>query len=293
MSEDTGRPVDRMTADEARAEHARLGAELAEHDRRYHQEDAPTISDAAYDALRRRYNDIEEAFPDLRAAGSRSAKVGAAPSSRFAKVRHAVPMLSLDNAFSDEDVAEFVARVQRFLNLKEPPAFTAEPKIDGLSCSLRYEGGELVAPPRAATARRARMSRPTSARSARFPTGSWAAAFRRSARSAARSISAMPISAHQRGAGETGRQDLRQPAQCRRRQPAPDRRLRDGPPAAPLLRLCLGRDERHAGRDAMGDGAGLRALRPADEPAHEALRHARGDAGGLSPDRGRPRQPRL
>ncbi len=148
MSDDTGRPVDRMTADEARAEHARLGAELAEHDRRYHQEDAPTISDAEYDALRRRYNDIEEAFPDLRAAGSRSAKVGAAPSSRFAKVRHAVPMLSLDNAFSDEDVAEFVARVQRFLNLKEPPAFTAEPKIDGLSCSLRYEGGELV---RAAT----------------------------------------------------------------------------------------------------------------------------------------------
>jgi DNA ligase (NAD+) len=148
MSDETARPVDRMTADEARAEHARLGAELAEHDRRYHQEDAPTISDAAYDALRRRYTDIEEAFPDLRVAGSRSGKVGAAPASRFAKVRHVVPMLSLDNAFSDEDVAEFVARVRRFLNLKEPPAFTAEPKIDGLSCSLRYEKGQLV---RAAT----------------------------------------------------------------------------------------------------------------------------------------------
>ncbi len=141
----TDRPLSEA---EARAEHARLGVELADHDRRYHQDDAPTITDAEYDALRRRYLAIEEAFPDLKTDGSRSAKLGAAPSSRFAKVRHAVPMLSLDNAFTDEDVEEFVARVQRFLNLKEPPAFTAEPKIDGLSCSLRYEGGRLV---RAAT----------------------------------------------------------------------------------------------------------------------------------------------
>jgi DNA ligase (NAD+) len=139
--------IQSLTAGQARAEHAALSAEIAAHDLRYHQEDAPTIPDAAYDALRQRLLAIEAAFPDLRAA-SPAAKVGAAPSSRFAKVRHAVPMLSLDNCFSDEDVREFVDRVGRFLNLSGPPAFTAEPKIDGLSCSLRYERGALV---RAAT----------------------------------------------------------------------------------------------------------------------------------------------
>ena len=93
-----------------------------------------------------RYNAIEAKFPDLRTLDSLSRKVGAAPSRGFAKVRHAVPMLSLDNAFSDEDVADFVGRIQRFLNLKpdEDIAFTAEPKIDGLSMNLRYEDGELV-----------------------------------------------------------------------------------------------------------------------------------------------------
>jgi DNA ligase (NAD+) len=127
---------------EARAEHARLLAEIAEHDRRYHQEDAPTIPDADYDALRRRLAAIEAAHPEL--AGAASAKVGAAPSSRFAKVRHAVPMLSLDNCFSDDDARDFVDRVMRFLALDAPPAFTAEPKIDGLSCALRYVDGQLV-----------------------------------------------------------------------------------------------------------------------------------------------------
>src|SRR5271154_4229705 len=87
----------------ARAEHTRLGAEIAEHDRRYHAEDAPTISDAEYDALRRRYTALEKAHPSLADAGSLNRKVGAAPSARFAKVRHSVPMLSLDNAFADED----------------------------------------------------------------------------------------------------------------------------------------------------------------------------------------------
>jgi DNA ligase (NAD+) len=121
-------------------EHARLAAEIAEHDRRYHQEDAPTISDADYDALRRRLIELEAAHPELRGV----AAVGAAPASRFAKVRHAVPMLSLDNCFSDDDAREFVERVMRFLNLAAPPAFTAEPKVDGLSCALRYVGGKLV-----------------------------------------------------------------------------------------------------------------------------------------------------
>ena len=104
------------------------------------------MSDAEYDALRRRYEAIEAPFPDLRTLDSLSRKVGAAPARGFAKVRHAVPMLSLQNAFDAEDVADFVGRIRRFLNLKEdePLAFTAEPKIDGLSMSLRYESGVLV-----------------------------------------------------------------------------------------------------------------------------------------------------
>ncbi len=136
--------------DTAREEHARLGAEIAEHDRRYHQEDAPTLSDAEYDALRRRYDALEKAHPELADAQSLSRKVGAAPSEKFAKVAHAVPMLSLGNVFADEEVAEFCARVRRFLGMSEeaPLAVVAEPKIDGLSCSLLYERGELV---RAAT----------------------------------------------------------------------------------------------------------------------------------------------
>ncbi|MCA3563872.1 MAG: NAD-dependent DNA ligase LigA [Methylocystis sp.] len=142
----TGVPeaLEKLTPAQARAAHEALARELAEHDRRYHQEDAPTITDAEYDALRRRYLALEDAFPELARREAQSQAVGAAPASRFAKVRHAVPMLSLDNCFSDDDVGDFVARVMRFLNLSEAPAFTAEPKIDGLSCTLRYERGVLV-----------------------------------------------------------------------------------------------------------------------------------------------------
>ena len=140
----------KLTLAKARAEHARLGAEIAEHDRRYHGEDQPTISDAEYDELRRRYTALEAAFPELAGADSESRKVGAPPSEKFAKVRHAVPMLSLGNIFADEEVEEFCARVRRFLGLGDTAALdvVAEPKIDGLSCNLRYENGELV---RAAT----------------------------------------------------------------------------------------------------------------------------------------------
>src|SRR5438445_8256357 len=139
-------PPDDLTKKQAKAEHARLATEIAAHDKRYYQEDAPTVSDADYDALRRRYEAIEARFPDLRTLESLSMRVGAAPAGRLAKVRHAVPMLSLGNAFSEEDVADFVGRIRRFLNLKEEESltFTAEPKIDGLSMSLRYEEGELV-----------------------------------------------------------------------------------------------------------------------------------------------------
>ncbi|GGF76906.1 DNA ligase [Azorhizobium oxalatiphilum] len=137
------RPVSDLSRADAADEHAALSAEIASHDERYYQDDAPVVSDADYDRLRRRYEDIEARFPELKTDESLSKKVGAAPSAKFAKVAHQVPMLSLQNAFSDEEVEEFVARVRRFLNLSDGDevAFTAEPKIDGLSCSLRYEKG--------------------------------------------------------------------------------------------------------------------------------------------------------
>ncbi|TCT06639.1 NAD-dependent DNA ligase LigA [Aquabacter spiritensis] len=134
-----------LAREDAANELAALADEIAGHDRRYYQDDAPTVSDAEYDRLRRRYEAIEARFPELKGEDSLSDRVGAAVSARFAKIAHAVPMLSLANAFSDEEVADFVARVKRFLNLgTEAVAFTAEPKIDGLSCSLRYEDGRLV-----------------------------------------------------------------------------------------------------------------------------------------------------
>src|SRR6476469_1757638 len=126
--------VDALNEKQAKAEHVRLEAEIKAHDKSYYQKDAPTVSDAEYDALRRRYETIEARFPQLRTLESLSRKVGAAPARGFAKVRHAVPMLSLQNAFDAEEVADFVGRIRRFLNLTadEPLAFTAEPKIDGL-----------------------------------------------------------------------------------------------------------------------------------------------------------------
>ena len=137
---------DTLTEAEAAAELERLAAEIAHHNRLYHDQDAPEISDADYDALIRRNAAIEARFPQLIREDSPSRVVGATPTGPLAKVRHARPMLSLDNAFSDEDVAEFVERVRRFLRLgtDEPVILTAEPKIDGLSCSLRYEGRRLV-----------------------------------------------------------------------------------------------------------------------------------------------------
>ncbi|MFN3434339.1 MAG: NAD-dependent DNA ligase LigA, partial [Sphingomonas sp.] len=134
------------TPQQAAAELEALAATIAHHNRLYHTQDAPEISDADYDALVRRNAALEAAFPDLVRADSPSRLVGAAPAGHLAKVAHARPMMSLDNAFSDDEVAEFVARVRRFLRLAddEPVALTAETKIDGLSCSLRYEGGALV-----------------------------------------------------------------------------------------------------------------------------------------------------
>jgi DNA ligase (NAD+) len=131
---------------EAAAELAHLAREIARHDQAYFEQDAPLISDAAYDALRRRNDAIEARFPDLVRADSPSRRIGAAAAGKFAKVGHAVPMLSLANGFSDEDVQDFVARIRRFLDLAstESVELTAEPKIDGLSISLRYENRQLV-----------------------------------------------------------------------------------------------------------------------------------------------------
>ena len=139
-------PVAGLSEDEAAAELARLAAEIAHHDRLYYQADAPEISDAEYDELRRRNDAIEARFPHLVRADSPSRRIGAPAVETFAKVRHRVPMLSLGNAFDDEEVADFAARVRRFLSLKpdDPLAVTAEPKIDGLSISIRYEKGRLV-----------------------------------------------------------------------------------------------------------------------------------------------------
>jgi DNA ligase (NAD+) len=143
---DSTADVAKLTKAQAKAQVKRLAEEIAEHDRLYYQEDAPLISDADYDAMRLRLETIEARFPELRSAESPTVKVGAAALEKFGKVRHRVPMLSLSNAFAVEEVEEFIARVKRFLKLSAEASveFTAEPKIDGLSISLRYDDGVLV-----------------------------------------------------------------------------------------------------------------------------------------------------
>ncbi len=143
---DSKKPVAELTEAQAEAELARLAREVAHHDDLYYREDAPEVSDAEYDELRQRNAAIEARFPALQRADSPSRRVGAAPVDAFGKVRHAVPMLSLGNAFADEEVADFVARVRRFLGLgaEAPVEVVAEPKIDGLSISLTYQAGRLA-----------------------------------------------------------------------------------------------------------------------------------------------------
>ena len=138
--------VEHLTPIEAAAELARLVQDIAAHDRRYHQQDAPSISDAEYDALRLRNEAIEMRFPDLTREDSPSKRVGSGPAEKFGKVQHRVLMLSLSNGFSEEDVHDFAGRIRRFLNLGDDAKvdLTAEPKIDGLSISLRYEDRKLV-----------------------------------------------------------------------------------------------------------------------------------------------------
>ena len=141
-----GKDAAALTREEAAVELEQLAREIAHHDERYHGSDAPEVSDAEYDTLRRRNDAIEARFPDLVREDSPSRRVGAAPSGGFAKVAHAAPMLSLGNALDAADVIEFYARVRRFLGLAEdePVEVVAEPKIDGLSISLRYDDGRFV-----------------------------------------------------------------------------------------------------------------------------------------------------
>ena len=140
------KPVVALDEIEAASELARLAAEIAHHDELYYRKDAPEISDAAYDALRARNEQIEARFPHLVRDDSPSLKIGAAPVEAFGKVVHKVPMLSLGNVFDEEGLRDFLDRIKRFLGLEsiEGLAFTAEPKIDGLSITLRYENGKLV-----------------------------------------------------------------------------------------------------------------------------------------------------
>ncbi len=135
-----------LTPGEAKRLLAELADQIEQYDIAYHRDDAPLISDAAYDALVRKNAEIEQQFPDLKRDNSPSARIGARPAQGFSKIRHQVPMLSLANAFSDDDVADFIERVRKFLNMdtETPLALTSEPKIDGLSASIRYERGQLV-----------------------------------------------------------------------------------------------------------------------------------------------------
>ena len=141
----TGSLLD-LDALDAKVRHSDLAKEIRRHNDLYHGADAPEISDAAYDALFQELLALEERYPDLRTKDSPSQKVGAPASRGFKKVRHSVPMLSLSNVFSEDELADFLGRIRRFLGLADDAAIeiVAEPKIDGLSCSLRYENGHLV-----------------------------------------------------------------------------------------------------------------------------------------------------
>ena len=147
MAKDISSPaVDDLSEKDAAQELVRLAAEMTKHDKRYHQDDAPIISDAEYDAFKSRNSAIEALFPDLVREDSPSNRVGAAPSAGYTKVKHSVPMLSLGNVFSGDEVQDFFSRIRRFLSLEETETVEvlAEPKIDGLSFSARYEHGRLV-----------------------------------------------------------------------------------------------------------------------------------------------------
>ena len=273
---------------------AALAAALAAANRAYHQADAPEISDAEYDALKRRNAAIEARFPELKRPDSPSEQVGAAPSEGFAKVRHARPLYSLENAFDEAEVPEFVDRVRRFLNLPagEPLAFTAEPKIDGLSLTLRYEGGLLVAAATRGDGETGENVTPNARTIGDIPERvSGRAGHPRGARRVLHEPRGLRCS--QRASGRGGRPHLRQPAQRRGGVVAAARSRDDRRPAAAFLRLCLGRALRAAGGHPDRGHRPARGVRLRDEPADDDVHIHRGDARPVSGDRGAAGDPRL
>ncbi len=289
------RKLDELSAAEAEKELERLAHEIAAHDRHYYQQDAPVISDAAYDALRQRNTAIEARFPKLVRPDSPSFRVGAAPAARFRKVIHTVPMLSLDNVFTDEDVADFVARVRRFLGLGDERelVITAEPKIDGLSAGLRYEKGVFV---QGATRGDGTEGEDITAnlrtirdiplrlegdapdvfevRGEVYMTHKSFAALNRRQEKEGGKIFANPRNA---AAGSVRQLDSN------------DHR---GAQSA-LLRLCLGRGQRAAGENPVGHAAAVQDMGLHGQPADPPLRHDDDDTRLLSRHRRTPRRPGL
>ena len=287
----------KLTEEQAEAELKRLAKALAEHDKRYYQDDAPSISDAEYDALRQRNNAIEARFPELIRKDSPSRKVGAAPTGRFKKVHHALPMLSLDNAFADEDVADFADRIRRFLRLSddEKLIFTAEPKIDGLSMSLRYEDGKLVT---AATRGDGTEGEDVTANIRTLddvPQTLKGKIDPVDLRGARRSLhAAFRFSGAQQAPGRGRRAGLCQSAQFRCRLAAPEGSVDYGLAQTEILRLRLGRDERNAGgRRSSGMVAWLGKIGFPINPLFKTCKSIDEMLAVYSVDRGEARQARL
>ena len=294
-----GIPTEALTKAEAKAELARLAAELKRHDAAYHRDDAPQIGDAEYDAMRRRNRAIEARFPALRRADSPEGRVGAKPREGFAQVGHRAPMLSLSNAFSREDVEDFIDRVRRFLSLDggEPVEVVAEPKIDGLSARRTIATARSSWGRRGATARRrGRDGQPADGgRPARF-TGRRGAALHRNPRRGVYAQGRFRCAERRPGSGRPAA--LRQPAQFRGRIAAPDRSGGHRGAKAAFFRLFLGRARRRRrGRrhrpDAVGFSGPAQGLGFSVNPFARVVPLGRRHDRAVRPGPGRTRRPAL
>ena len=279
-----GPAVVSLSRKKASAEHARLSAEIERHNIAYHRDDAPLVEDAEYDKLKTRLREIEERFPDLATMFSPTKAVGAAPKRGFAKVRHRVAMLSLENAFTEDDVRRFVVRVRRDLGLRESEllVFTAEPKIDGLSASLRYENGRLAKGATRGDGEEGEDVTSNLSTIADIPHklhGDAPDVFEVRGEVYMTHSSFAALVASQEAAGEKPPANPRNAAAGSVRQlNADDHRV--ARPA--LFRLYLGRDQQAPRRHAMGDDADLQALGAAGQFGNSTLSLDGGDT-GLSP----------